>query len=656
MSITAEAKLLALQFSTPLGPVLASVIRYKTRNMTEAERQQYIDRCFAAMLEILLGDFEEDPSTTSIVVNGLLGLIPVVDQILDVRDLAACIYRCCRSQYETGGVDSQHWTNLALAGLGAIPEVGSLAKMVLKPAMKAVQHDELAGQGARFVSATIGEASIITRYFKGAGGAAIKYWREFPWQARWSAANGKIQNAYERSLQLLRELQKPQRYLPAQYQEKLSRLAAEWERRMPRVYESMREGLAHAQGAIEDAVADLMGEYAYALEAADGTGNRPPYKRKSRQRYKADNSTSNKTSGDQPAHKDVGGSKKSQPGAESAGPTDKREQPTTRYGDLGLGEIGIAGEHIADYYCAENFGWAGTNWDKHDAGATGRWKNESEAAKLSNDGKLYFLSRTPNPTGIDSVWRANRHNDDKPYAIVEAKASRDEDGPKFARNPNSTRKPSINQRLDDNSDAKKNARGKVKRDANTGSASGGAGGDEALDLHQHPDLLLEPLDDDQEQSNRQTASKKDRRQKQARRGERQAQNSPQPATPKGSRPAPAGEVRVLVQMSEEWISENIAKAVSPQIATTILVQGQKAYSRHLFFSPLYHQGKDGYKSPAAHAAAMLKLVANLPMKPSEHEKHDCYHYDEARVKAAVNKRKKKLRSSFPTSKTLKAED
>ena len=44
------------------------------------------------------------------------------------------------------------------------------------------------------------------------------------------------------------------------------------------------------------------------------------------------------------------------------------------------------------------------------------------------------------------------------------------------------------------------------------------------------------------------------------------------------------------------------------------------------------------------------------MKPSEHEKHDCYHYDEARVKAAVNKRKKKLRSSFPTSKTLKAED
>jgi hypothetical protein len=38
-------------------------------------------------------------------------------------------------------------------------------------------------------------------------------------------------------------------------------------------------------------------------------------------------------------------------------------------------------------------------------------------------GVLYKLTDGANGTGIDSVWRAEGHNDGKPYAIVEAKAS-----------------------------------------------------------------------------------------------------------------------------------------------------------------------------------------------------------------------------------------
>lgn len=65
MSISAEAKLTALQLATPLGPVLAGVIRYQTRKLTPQEKEQYVDHCFGVLLEILMGDFEEDPSTTS---------------------------------------------------------------------------------------------------------------------------------------------------------------------------------------------------------------------------------------------------------------------------------------------------------------------------------------------------------------------------------------------------------------------------------------------------------------------------------------------------------------------------------------------------------------------------------------------------------------
>ncbi|WKW33809.1 hypothetical protein KIH13_08690 [Pseudomonas viridiflava] len=108
--------------------------------------------------------------------------------------------------------------------------------------------------------------------------------------------------------------------------------------------------------------------------------------------------------------------------------------------------LGVSGEHIADYICAVEFGW-GKDWD-------GKWleglPSGSKMGKLSAGGSpkakhvLYKLTDGANGTGIDAVWRADpANNGGKKFAIVEAKASKDEDAPKFMRKLNNTRKPGL---------------------------------------------------------------------------------------------------------------------------------------------------------------------------------------------------------------------
>lgn len=96
---------------------------------------------------------------------------------------------------------------------------------------------------------------------------------------------------------------------------------------------------------------------------------------------------------------------------------------------------GVMGEHIADYHCYENLKW-GSGWDGHDKGEGGTWTTppgKHVPGKLSNRSELFRLSAGSHGIGIDAVWRADSHNEGKPYAIVEAKASRVQ--PKPTRRP-----------------------------------------------------------------------------------------------------------------------------------------------------------------------------------------------------------------------------
>ncbi|WPN72191.1 hypothetical protein [Pseudomonas germanica] len=270
--------------------------------------------------------------------------------------------------------------------------------------------------------------------------------------------------------------------------------------------------------------------------------------------------------------------------------------------------LGVSGEHIADYICAVEFGW-GKDWDGHDKGADGKWlegvPSVSKLGKLSAGGSpkashvLYKLTDGANGTGIDAVWRADpANNEGKKFAIVEAKASRDEDAPKFMRKPNNTRQPGISSKL-------------------------GVSG--ATD----PTELLEPIESD-------ASSTQVKNKSAVSSGKRNSVNTKNEDFTKRKRD-------ILVQMSSEWIVKNIAKAVSGRTTTA---QVMNSYSRHLFYAPLFHPSL----SPKDHASAQLGTL-----EESTHQNHKAFHYPEHEVKAFVNKRKKSLAKKYGALDSLKLE-
>jgi hypothetical protein len=84
--------------------------------------------------------------------------------------------------------------------------------------------------------------------------------------------------------------------------------------------------------------------------------------------------------------------------------------------ELANSDIGVVGEHMADYWVAKELALKVTHDDtKHDR-------------KISRQGQLHKLSLTDvTGTGIDSVWQANNHklgeHTTKAYAVIEAKCS-----------------------------------------------------------------------------------------------------------------------------------------------------------------------------------------------------------------------------------------
>lgn len=72
---------------------------------------------------VLQGDFNQDPTLSQTVVNTLLTMIPVVDQIADVRDVVANLLQIRDDPRSTAA-----WTGLTLTLAGLVPTVGSAAK------------------------------------------------------------------------------------------------------------------------------------------------------------------------------------------------------------------------------------------------------------------------------------------------------------------------------------------------------------------------------------------------------------------------------------------------------------------------------------------------------------------------------------------------
>ena len=85
------------------------------------------DNPWTWFFEAIQGDFNENRSTAQILTDAAISMIPVVDQICDLRDLVANSKKLSKDPD-----DKWAWVSLALTLVGLLPVVGSLLKGVLK--------------------------------------------------------------------------------------------------------------------------------------------------------------------------------------------------------------------------------------------------------------------------------------------------------------------------------------------------------------------------------------------------------------------------------------------------------------------------------------------------------------------------------------------
>lgn len=288
--------------------------------------------------------------------------------------------------------------------------------------------------------------------------------------------------------------------------------------------------------------------------------------------------------------------------------------------EIGNAAIGVAGEHIADYYCANTLGWA-KGWSGHDKGLQGQWSDgtpsEKRLGKLSKGGSdpktpgiLYKLGDGANGAGIDAVWHVSTRNLGKPYAVVEAKSDFEVKQPAFIkRNPSTGKKPGVTAKLGVSGvPTLENMLTSVPAVAGGGGGRPGSG----------------------KPGGGGTTSGK-------------------PKTTAKSSPSVGDKSGPIVQMSREWVEKNVKSAVPKSVALQFIEMGDQAYSRHLIYTPMW------LPAMTQHAKAIAEGSAHQEATHRDHDVLPNLHYEDTEVKAAVNKKKANLRLKFPMAATLRAE-
>lgn len=81
----------------------------------------------------LQGDFNKSPTTGQMITGGIVSMIPIVDQVCDVRDIVA---NCINLSDPKAREETENWIALGLTCIGFVPLAGSAAKTVGKVALR----------------------------------------------------------------------------------------------------------------------------------------------------------------------------------------------------------------------------------------------------------------------------------------------------------------------------------------------------------------------------------------------------------------------------------------------------------------------------------------------------------------------------------------
>lgn len=115
--------------TTPMRDALA----WATNDTEKA--QEPSTNPFVWLWEAIEGDFNDDRSASQILVDAAISMIPLVDQLCDVRDLIANVRKLSKD-----ATDKANWLALALTLIGLFPTLGSLVKGVLKIIFTFARH------------------------------------------------------------------------------------------------------------------------------------------------------------------------------------------------------------------------------------------------------------------------------------------------------------------------------------------------------------------------------------------------------------------------------------------------------------------------------------------------------------------------------------
>jgi len=115
--------------TTPMRDALA----WATNDISKAKQPS--TNPFVWLWEAIEGDFNDERSTAQIMFDAAVSMIPLVDQLCDMRDLVANVKKLSRDPRDTW-----NWVALALTLIGLFPTLGSLVKGVLKIFFAFIRH------------------------------------------------------------------------------------------------------------------------------------------------------------------------------------------------------------------------------------------------------------------------------------------------------------------------------------------------------------------------------------------------------------------------------------------------------------------------------------------------------------------------------------
>jgi hypothetical protein len=383
----------------------------------------FLHECEQFLSDLILGDFNENQMVSAQIVGGLISLIPVVDQVMDVRDVSGCLFRIHKGGgFAKAGIDQK--INLGFAAFGVVPEIGSAFKTVFKPLYK----ERKAMKGA-----FNGGVAMIERMLGHKKGGAVKWVKALDWAGNTQNAINQANMALDSCIEMLDYIGQGHWWCPNSLRDKARAVAPGLRKMKGQLAAPIREAVGHIKAFLEE----MLGEHATAvvMAVASNAGTVRASGHPGAGQSKGHPSAPHaKATPHVPVH--VPGTPHKKVAAEhgTAGKTTtgKIASATQRlaydgYKALNFAAKGLMGEHIADHHIIEHKGW-GLQWNRHDmvGGTKGKadgW--QSAPKKLNDQEKPLFLCIPANVVlngGIDSAWLTSRAKPQQ-FAIVEAKAN-----------------------------------------------------------------------------------------------------------------------------------------------------------------------------------------------------------------------------------------